>query len=44
MEVLSVILGRDVEEVAASVTLGVLAVNSRGSMEWLMNVTEVVDE
>jgi hypothetical protein len=44
MEILGAILGGELNEVAASVALGVRGVNSGGGVEWLMDVSDVVDE
>ena len=44
MQVLGLILGRHLEEVATCVTLGVLAINSAGGVEGLMDVSDIVDE
>lgn len=44
MQVLSTILGGELEEVTTGVTLRVLAVNSASCVEWLMDVADVVDE
>ena len=44
MEVLGSVLGRHLEEVAARIALGVLAVDSARGVEGLVDVSDVVDE
>ncbi len=44
MKVIGAVNAGQVERVATAVSLGVLAVNSGGSVEWLVNVSEVVDQ
>lgn len=44
MEVLGGIFDGESEEVATKVTLRVLAVDSGGGVEWLMDVTNIVDQ
>lgn len=44
MQVLGTALGRDLHKIATGITLRVWRVNSAGSMEWLMDITNVVNE
>ncbi len=44
MKVLGTALGGKLNEVAAGISLGILGINSGGSMEWLMDVSNIVDE
>lgn len=44
MEILSVIHGGKVEEVSTSISLGILRVNSASCVEWLVNVSNIVDK
>ena len=44
MKVLGTIFGGNLNEVATGISLGIRGINSAGSMEWLMDVSNVVDE
>ena len=44
MKVLGTIFGGNLNEVATGISLGIRGINSCGSMEWLMDVSNVVDE
>lgn len=44
MEILGFFLNGKLDEISASVTLGVLAVDSGSGVKWLMNVSNIVDQ
>ena len=44
MEVFGSILGWELNKIATGVSLRVRGIDSRGSVEWLMDVSDVVDE
>lgn len=44
VEVLDLALGGEVDEVTTCITLGVLIVEERDGVEWLVDVSEIVDE